>query len=159
GTDVCTAFVLGCPLLPVRAGEIQCAGLGCAVAAFDPEGRRIVGEVGELVLTVPLPSMPLFFWGDTDGSRLRESYFSTFEGGWRHGDWGKATASGGFVVDGRSDSTLSRGGVRMGTSESYRVVEALPEISDSLVVDTGSAEREGKLWLFLVLADGHTLDA
>lgn len=159
GTDVCTAFVLGCPLLPVRAGEIQCAGLGCAVAAFDPEGRRIVGEVGELVLTVPLPSMPLFFWGDTDGSRLRESYFSTFEGVWRHGDWVKETASGGFVIYGRSDSTLNRGGVRMGTSEFYRVVEALPEISDSLVVDTGSAEREGKLWLFLVLADGHTLDA
>ncbi len=159
GTDVCTAFVLGCPLLPVRVGEIQCAGLGCAVAAFDPDGRRIVDEVGELVLTVPLPSMPLFFWGDADGSRLYESYFSTFEGVWRHGDWVKQTASGGFVIYGRSDSTLNRGGVRMGTSEFYRVVEALPEVSDSLVVDTGSAEREGKLWLFLVLADGHTLDA
>jgi len=158
GTDVCTAFVLGCPLLPVRVGEIQCAGLGCAVSAFDPEGHAVVGEVGELVLTAPLPSMPLFFWGD-DGTRLHESYFSTFDGVWRHGDWVKVTASGGYVIYGRSDSTLNRGGVRMGTSEFYRVVEALPEVSDSLVVDTGSGEREGKLWLFLVLAEGVTLDS
>ena len=126
--------------------------------AFDPEGQPIYGEVGELVLTAPLPSMPLFFWGDHDGSRLHESYFSTFEGVWRHGDWVKATAAGGFVIYGRSDSTLNRGGVRMGTSEFYRVVEALPEVSDSLVVDTGSAEREGKLWLFLVLAEGYSLN-
>jgi acetoacetyl-CoA synthetase len=158
GTDVCTAFVLGCPMLPVRVGEIQCAGLGCAVAAFDPEGHAVVGEVGELVLTAPLPSMPLFFWGDDDGSRLFESYFSTFEGVWRHGDWVKATASGGWVIYGRSDSTLNRGGVRMGTSEFYRVVEALPEVADSLVVDTGEKGQDGKLWLFLVPAPGHVLD-
>lgn len=157
GTDVCTAFVLACPLLPVRAGEIQCAGLGCAVYSFDPDGRAVEGTVGELVLTQPLPSMPVFFWGD-DGSRYHESYFAAFEGVWRHGDWVKVTPSGGFVIYGRSDSTLNRGGVRMGTSEFYRVIEALPEVVDSLVVDTGTLGQEGKLWLFLVLAPGLSLE-
>lgn len=158
GTDVCTAFVLACPLLPVRAGEIQCAGLGCAVRAFDPDGRSVEGVVGELVLTEPLPSMPVFFWGDEDGSRYHESYFASFDGVWRHGDWVKVTSSGGFVIYGRSDSTLNRGGVRMGTSEFYRVIEALPEVVDSLVVDTGSIGQEGELWLFLVLAPGISLE-
>jgi acetoacetyl-CoA synthetase len=160
GTDVCTAFLLSCPYLPVRAGEIQCAGLGAKVEAFDEEGRALIGEVGELVLTQPLPSMPIGFFGDEDGSRFRESYFSTFPGVWRHGDWVKITAEGSAVIYGRSDSTLNRGGVRMGTSEFYRVVEALPEIADSLVVDTGSldADAVGTLWLFVVLGPGVTLD-
>ena len=161
GTDVCTAFVLSCPLLPVHAGEIQCRGLGAKVEAFDEGGRSVVGEVGELVLTQPMPSMPVSFWGDPDGSRLRDSYFSVYEGIWRHGDWIKLTERGSCVIYGRSDSTLNRGGVRMGTSEFYRVVEGLPEIADSLVVDTGSLDGDalGKLWLFLVLAPGHELDA
>lgn len=158
GTDVCTAFVLSCPLLPVRAGEIQCAGLGARVQAFDDAGEPVVGEVGELVLTAPLPSMPVFFWGDSDGSRLLNSYFAKYPGVWWHGDFIKLTESGGSVIYGRSDSTLNRGGVRMGTSEFYRLVESLPEVADSLVVDTGSLESEGRLWLFLVLKPGHDLD-
>jgi acetoacetyl-CoA synthetase len=160
GTDVCTAFALSCPLLPVRAGEIQCRGLGAKIEAFDEAGQAVIEEVGELVLTAPLPSMPVTFWGDDDGSRRREAYFSVYPGVWRHGDWIKLTRHGGCVISGRSDSTLNRGGVRMGTSEFYRVVEALPEISDSLVVDTGSlADAVGKLWLFVVLAPGVTLDS
>jgi acetoacetyl-CoA synthetase len=161
GTDVCTAFLLACPYLPVRAGEIQCAGLGAKVQAFDDEGRAVVGEVGELVLTEPLPSMPIGFFGDDDGSRFRDAYFSTFPGVWRHGDWVKMTPEGSAVIYGRSDSTLNRGGVRMGTSEFYRVIEALPEIADSLVVDTGSLDGNavGTLWLFVVLAPGVALDA
>ncbi|HWP08940.1 MAG TPA: acetoacetate--CoA ligase [Polyangiaceae bacterium] len=160
GTDVCTAFVLACPWLPVHAGEIQCRGLGAKVEAFDPSGNAVIDEVGELVLTEPLPSMPVGFWGDADGSRFRESYFSVYPGVWRHGDWIKITPRGSCVIYGRSDSTLNRGGVRMGTSEFYRVVEALPEIADSLVVDTGSLEGDaiGKLWLFVVLAPGRALD-
>jgi acetoacetyl-CoA synthetase len=160
GTDVCTAFVLSCPWLPVRAGEIQCRGLGAKIEAFDAHGRSVTGEVGELVLTEPLPSMPVGFWGDTDGSRFRESYFATYPGVWRHGDWIKITERGSCVIYGRSDSTLNRGGVRMGTSEFYRVVERLPEITDSLVIDTGSLEGDavGKLWLFVVLAPGVALD-
>jgi acetoacetyl-CoA synthetase len=161
GTDVCTAFLLACPYLPVRAGEIQCAGLGAKVESFDEHAHPVIGEVGELVLTEPLPSMPIGFFGDDDGSRFRESYFSTFPGVWRHGDWVKLTPEGGAVIYGRSDSTLNRGGVRMGTSEFYRVVEALPEVADSLVVDTGSLDgnASGTLWLFVVLAPGVTLDA
>jgi acetoacetyl-CoA synthetase len=160
GTDVCTAFVLSCPWLPVHAGEIQCRGLGAKIEAFDENGRSVTGEVGELVLTEPLPSMPVGFWGDADGSRFRESYFATYPGVWRHGDWIKITERGSCVIYGRSDSTLNRGGVRMGTSEFYRVVEGLPEISDSLVIDTGSlaGDAVGKLWLFVVLAPGAVLD-
>ena len=160
GTDVCTAFVLSCPWLPVRAGEIQCRGLGAKIEAFDAQGNSVVGEVGELVLTEPLPSMPVGFWGDADGSRFRESYFSTYPGVWRHGDWIKLTERGSCVIYGRSDSTLNRGGVRMGTSEFYRVIEGLPEIADSLVIDTGSlaGDAVGKLWLFVVLAPGAELD-
>jgi acetoacetyl-CoA synthetase len=159
GTDVCTAFVLSCPWLPVHAGEIQCRGLGAKIEAYDVSGRPVVGEVGELVLTEPLPSMPVGFWGDADGSRFRESYFSTYPGVWRHGDWIKLTERGSCVIYGRSDATLNRGGVRMGTSEFYRVVESLPEVADSLVVDTGSLESDavGKLWLFVVLAPGTLL--
>jgi acetoacetyl-CoA synthetase len=160
GTDVCTAFVLSCPLMPVRAGEIQCRGLGAKVEAWDEAGRALVGEVGELVLTEPLPSMPIGFWNDPDRARFRASYFSHYPGVWRHGDWIKITEHGSSVIYGRSDSTLNRGGVRMGTSEFYQVVEALPEISDSLVVDTGSlSDAVGTLWLFVVTRSGVGLDA
>jgi len=160
GSDVCTAFLLSCPLLPVHAGEIQCRGLGAKIEAFDAAGRSVTGEVGELVLTAPFPAMPVFFWGDAAGTRFTESYFSTYPGVWRHGDWVKITESGAAVVYGRSDSTLNRGGVRMGTSEFYRVVEQIPEIADSLVVDTGSlSDAAGTLYLFVVLAPGAVLDS
>jgi len=159
GSDVCTAFLLSCPLMPVHAGEIQCRGLGAKIEAFDEAGRSVTGEVGELVLTAPFPAMPIYFWGDSDGARFIDSYFSMFPGVWRHGDWVKLTPSGAAVIYGRSDSTLNRGGVRMGTSEFYRVVEQIPEIADSLVVDTGSlADASGTLYLFVVLAPGAVLD-
>lgn len=158
GTDVCTAFVLSCPLLPVHAGEIQCRGLGAAVAAFDEQGRPVVGEVGELVLTEPLPSMPVGFWNDPGMRRYHASYFEMFPGVWRHGDWVKITPRGSCVIYGRSDSTLNRGGVRIGTSEFYRVVEDLPEVLDSLIVDTGRLGRQGRLLLFVVLREGTALD-
>jgi acetoacetyl-CoA synthetase len=159
GSDVCTAFVLSCPLLPVRAGQIQCRGLGAKVEAWDDQGRALIDQVGELVLTEPLPSMPLGFWNDPERERFNASYFGTYPGVWRHGDWIKLDREGASVIYGRSDSTLNRGGVRMGTSEFYRVVEGLPEIADSLVVDTGSLEDAiGKMWLFVVLRDGAELD-
>jgi acetoacetyl-CoA synthetase len=158
GADVCTAFVGPCPWLPVHAGEIQSNALGAKVEAFDPAGRPVVGEVGELVLTEPLPSMPVFFWNDADGERYRASYFDTFPGVWRHGDWIEIGTAGSSVIYGRSDSTLNRGGVRMGTSDFYRAVEGLPEIADSVVVDTGSLQEEGKLWLFVVPVAGRELD-
>ncbi|HEX3771132.1 MAG TPA: acetoacetate--CoA ligase [Polyangiaceae bacterium] len=158
GTDVCTAFLLGCPLLPVHAGEIQCVGLGVAAQAFDDEARPVIGEVGELVITEPMPSMPLYFVGDPTGERLRASYFAEYPGIWRHGDFVEITPRGSVIVYGRSDATLNRGGVRMGSAEFYRVIEALPEVADSLVVDTGALAREDKLWLFVVLAPGHALD-
>jgi acetoacetyl-CoA synthetase len=157
GTDVCTAFVTSCSLLPVHAGEIQCNALGAKVEAFDPNGRSLVDAVGELVITEPMPSMPIRFLDDPDGTRLHESYFADFPGVWRHGDWIKITSRGTSVIYGRSDSTLNRGGVRMGTAEFYRVVEELPEIADSLVVDTSGLEDDGKLWLFVVLAESATL--
>jgi acetoacetyl-CoA synthetase len=160
GTDVCTAFVLSCPLLPVRAGEIQCRGLGAKIEAWDDAGRPLTAEVGELVLTEPLPSMPIGFWNDPERERFNASYFGMYPGVWRHGDWIKLNRDGSAVIYGRSDSTLNRGGVRMGTSEFYRVVEALPEIADSLVVDTGSLEDAvGKMWLFVVVRDGVALDS
>jgi acetoacetyl-CoA synthetase len=159
GTDVATAFVLSCPLLPVRAGEIQCRGLGCRVEAWDPSGRPVVDKVGELVITEPMPSMPVGFWNDPGGTRYHESYFERFPGVWRHGDWIKITPRGSCVIYGRSDSTLNRAGVRMGTSEFYRVVEELPDVADSLVIDTGELGREGRLLLFVVLREGASLDA
>ncbi|MEV5408028.1 acetoacetate--CoA ligase [Thermopolyspora sp. NPDC052614] len=157
GTDVCTGFVGAVPLLPVRAGVIPCRALGAKVESFDPDGRSVVGEVGELVLTVPMPSMPVMFWNDPDGARYRDSYFAEYPGVWRHGDWVKMLPDGGCVIYGRSDSTLNRGGVRMGTSEFYRVVERFEEIADSLVIDTGRLGQEGRLLLFVTLAEGATL--
>jgi acetoacetyl-CoA synthetase len=158
GTDVCTSFVTSCPLLPVYPGEIQCRALGAKVEAFDEQGRPVVGEVGELVVTEPLPSMPLLFWNDPGGERYRDSYFSTWPGVWRHGDWIRITERGTCIISGRSDSTLNRGGVRMGTAEFYRVVEALDEVVDSLVVDVSDPGGEGRLLLFVVLRPGIELD-
>ena len=158
GTDVCTSFVTSCPLLPVYPGEIQCRALGAKVEAFDEQGRPVVGQVGELVVTEPLPSMPLWFWNDPGGERYRDSYFSTWPGVWRHGDWIRITERGTCIISGRSDSTLNRGGVRMGTAEFYRVVEALDEVVDSLVVDVSDPGGEGRLLLFVVLRPGIELD-
>ena len=159
GTDLCTGFVGPCPLLPVRAGVISGRCLGAKVEAFDEDGKPVIGEVGELVLTEPMPSMPVGFWNDPDDVRYRESYFETYPGVWRHGDWIEILPDGGCVIYGRSDATLNRGGVRMGTSEFYRVVEAFPEVSDSLVVDTGRLGSEGRLILYVVPAPGCELDA
>ncbi|MGB9752157.1 acetoacetate--CoA ligase [Roseiflexus castenholzii] len=158
GTDVCTAFVGGCPLLPVTAGEIQCRCLGARVEVFDEQGRSIVGDVGELVITAPLPSMPLFFWGDADGSRYRSSYFEVYPGVWRHGDWVKLTERGTLVIYGRSDSTINRHGVRMGTSEMYRAVEGVAEVRDSLVIDLEHPDGTARMYLFVVLESGVALD-
>ncbi|REE98490.1 acetoacetate--CoA ligase [Thermomonospora umbrina] len=158
GTDVCTGFVGPSVLLPLRPGVIQCRGLGAKVEAYDDAGRPVIDEVGELVLTEPMPSMPVFFWNDPDGERYRESYFEGFPGVWRHGDWIKILPDGGCVIYGRSDSTLNRGGVRMGTADFYRVVEAFEEIVDSLVIDTGRLGEEGRLLLYVQLAPGAVLD-
>jgi acetoacetyl-CoA synthetase len=158
GTDLCTGFVGPCPLLPVRAGIISGRCLGAKVEAYDDGGRPVVGQVGELVLTQPMPSMPVGFWNDPGGVRYRESYFDSYPGVWRHGDWIELLPDGGCVIYGRSDATLNRGGVRMGTSEFYRVVEGFPEIADSLVVDTGRLGAEGRLILYVVPAAGRELD-
>ncbi|QYG93608.1 acetoacetate--CoA ligase [Iamia sp. SCSIO 61187] len=160
GTDVCTAFLGTSPLLPVRAGELSCRLLGCAVEAVHPDGTACApGELGELVVTVPMPSMPVGFWGDDDGSRYRAAYFEDIPGVWRHGDWVTFTADGAATITGRSDATLNRGGVRLGTSDFYTVVEGLPEVADSLVVhlegDDGGA---GELILFVALAPGVAVD-
>ncbi|MEV8631241.1 acetoacetate--CoA ligase [Streptosporangium sp. NPDC051023] len=157
GTDVCTGFVGAVALLPVRAGVIPCRCLGARVESFDPSGAPVVDEVGELVLTAPMPSMPVMFWNDPDGVRYRESYFADYPGVWRHGDWIKILPDGGCVIYGRSDSTLNRGGVRMGTSEFYRVVERFEEIADSLVIDTGQLGQEGRLLLYITVAEGAAL--
>ncbi|HTM45348.1 MAG TPA: acetoacetate--CoA ligase [Polyangiaceae bacterium] len=159
GTDLCTAFVGQCPVLPVRAGELQCRSLGAAVEAWNDRAQALVGEVGELVITKPMPSMPLYFWGDPNGQRYQQSYFEMFPGVWRHGDWIRIDPSGSCVIYGRSDSTLNRGGVRMGTSEFYRVVEGIDEIVDSVVIDSSELGHEGKLWLLVVLPQGQHLDA
>jgi acetoacetyl-CoA synthetase len=158
GTDVCTAFVGGVPVLPVYRGELQGRALGARVEAFDEDGNSIVDEVGELVITEPMPSMPLYLWGDDDGSRYRASYFDVYPGVWRHGDWIEITSRGTAVIYGRSDSTINRQGVRMGTSEIYRAVQGIPEITDTLVVDIPKPGTEGWMLLFVVLADGETLD-
>jgi acetoacetyl-CoA synthetase len=159
GTDVCTAFVGGCPLVPVRAGEISCRYLGALVEAVDDDGRPLVGEQGELVISAPMPSMPVGFWGDEDGSRYRTAYFDTHPGVWTHGDWITVYPDGACTISGRSDATLNRGGVRMGTAELYAVVESLPEVADSLVVHIEDPEGgPGRLLLFVTPATGATLD-
>jgi acetoacetyl-CoA synthetase len=159
GTDVCTAFVGGCPLLPVYRGELQARVLGCAVQAWDERGVSLTDEVGELVLAEPMPSMPLFFWGDQSGERYRDSYFSMYPGIWRHGDWIRITPRGGAVIYGRSDSTINRQGVRMGTSEIYRAAGAVADVLDTLVVDVPrGADGELSMLLFVVLSPGVRLD-
>jgi acetoacetyl-CoA synthetase len=154
GTDLCTAFVGGSALLPVYRGELQARALGAAVEAWDEDGKPVTDAVGELVVTEPMPSMPVYFWGDPDGSRYRESYFEMFPGVWRHGDWIEITSRGTAVIYGRSDSTINRAGIRMGTSEIYRAVLSLEEIVDALVVDVPRAGTEGWMPLFIVLREG-----
>lgn len=156
GTDVCSPFVGGCPILPVCSGEIQCRSLGSKVEAYDQAGNPVIGEMGELVLTEPIPSMPLYLWGDADGSKYRESYFSVYPGVWRHGDWIEITKKGACIIYGRSDATIKRLGVRIGTSEIYRPVESLPEVAESMAIDLGG-QQEGKMLLFVALAPGKKL--
>lgn len=157
GTDVCTAFVGGVPILPVYRGELQARSLGCAVEAWNERGEAVIDAVGELVITEPLPSMPTGFWGDPDGSRYRASYFDMYPGIWRHGDWIEITSRGTAIIYGRSDSTINRSGMRMGTSEIYRAVSSVPEVTDALVVDVPRPGTEGWMPLFVVLADGVEL--
>ncbi|MGH3657128.1 MAG: acetoacetate--CoA ligase [Micromonosporaceae bacterium] len=159
GTDLCTGFVGGAPLLPVYAGEISGRCLGAKVEAYSAEGKPVLGELGELVITEPMPSMPVGFWGDADGQKYRDAYFDVFPGVWRHGDWITISERGSCVITGRSDATLNRGGVRLGTAEFYSVVEAFDEVVDSLVVHLEDREGgAGQLLLFLALADGAHLD-
>jgi acetoacetyl-CoA synthetase len=158
GTDLCTAFVGGVPLLAVRAGELQARSLGAKVEAFDEEGNPQIDEVGELVITEPMPSMPIYFWNDPEGERYRESYFAVYPGVWRHGDWIKVKQDGACVIYGRSDSTINRGGIRMGTSEIYSAVERVEEVQDSLVVDVPREGGSSYMPLFVVLEEGAELD-
>jgi len=169
GTDVCTAFVGGCVLLPVHLGELQARSLGADLHSFDADGAAVVGDVGELVITQPMPSMPIFFWNDPDGERLHDSYYAMYPGVWRHGDWIEITDRGTAIIYGRSDSTINRGGIRMGTSEIYRAVLGVEEIVDALVVDVpasrsaaaraaGVGEDDSWMPLFVVLRDGAALD-
>ncbi len=158
GTDVCTAFVGGVPLEPVYAGELQGRSLGCDVQAFDADGNAVIDAVGELVITQPMPSMPICFWNDERGARLREAYFEMYPGVWRHGDWIEITSRGTAIIYGRSDSTINRGGVRMGTAEIYGAVLAIDEVVDALVVDVPRAGAESWMALFVVVRDGADLD-
>lgn len=159
GTDVCSGLVQNNPLSPVYAGEISARCLGADVHAFDDDGKEVVGELGELVITSPMPSMPVGFWGDTDGSRYRDTYFDHFPGVWRHGDWIVFAENGSCHVAGRSDATLNRGGVRLGTAEFYRVVEEIDGVADSLVVHLEDpAGGNGELLCFVVTDPGHSLD-
>jgi len=158
GTDIISCFMLGNPMLPVYAGEIQCRGLGMDVHAFDDDGRSVIGQKGELVCCSPFPSRPIYFWNDPDGSKYDDAYFKHYAGVWRHGDWVEVTERGGLIVYGRSDATLNPGGVRIGTAEIYRVVEAMPEILDSIVVGKDT-EDDVEVCLFLVLREGLQLTA
>ncbi|WP_341317088.1 acetoacetate--CoA ligase [Paraburkholderia sp. IMGN_8] len=158
GTDIASCFVACAPTLPVRAGEIQCPELGVAAYAFNEAGQAVVDEVGELVITQPMPSMPLYFWNDPDGRRYRDSYFEMYPGVWRQGDWIRFTSSGSSVIYGRSDSTINRSGIRIGTAEIYRVVEELNEVRDSLVIDLEYLGRPSFMPLFVVLQPGIELD-
>ncbi|TCO50301.1 acetoacetyl-CoA synthetase [Kribbella antiqua] len=159
GTDVCSGIVQGSPIQPVLAGEISGPSLGFDAQAWDDEGHPVVGELGELVITRPVPSMPIGFWGDKSGERYRSTYFDRWPGVWRHGDWIRFAESGSCVIAGRADATLNRGGVRLGTAEFYRVLEELPEVDDSLVVHLEDPQGgNGELLLFVVLAEGAEFD-
>lgn len=157
GTDVCSGFVGGSILSPVYSGELQCAALGVHLQSFDEQGQPLIDEVGELVITEPMPSMPLFFWNDPDGKRYRDSYFDLYPGVWRHGDWIKITPRGSAIIYGRSDSTINRMGIRMGSSEIYRVVEGFPEVLDSLIIGVELPGGKYYMPLFVVLREGETL--
>ncbi|MFY8105168.1 MAG: AMP-binding enzyme, partial [Ramlibacter sp.] len=158
GTDFAGAFIGGHRELPQIPGQMQCRLLGCAVEAWNEDGQPVTGEVGELVCTQPLPSMPLYFWGDEGNRRYLSSYFDMYPGVWRHGDWLKVTDTGHCIIYGRSDATINRHGLRMGTSELYSAVEALPEVLDSMVVDLEYLGRESYMPLFVVLREGLMLD-
>jgi acetoacetyl-CoA synthetase len=159
GTDVCSGFVQGSPLVEVRAGTIACRALGVLAEAFDPEGHPVVGALGELVITKPMPSMPVRFWNDPGDTAYRAAYFERYPGVWHHGDWIRFDERGGSVITGRSDGTLNRGGVRLGTSDFYSVVEDFPEVADSLVLHLEDDEGGvGRLILFVRPAAGHALD-
>ncbi len=157
GTDVCSAFVAGVPTLPVFAGEIQARALGVAVEAYDEAGVPVVDQVGELVITMPMPAMPVAFWNDPDGSRYRASYFDAYPGVWRHGDWIRITPRGSVIIYGRSDSTINRYGIRMGSSEIYRIVEVIAEVQDSLVVDLEALGQQSYMPLFVQMKPGCAL--
>lgn len=157
GTDVCTAFIIGAPTLPVYAGELQCRGLGAKIESFDENGIGNINEVGELVLTAPFPSMPVYFWNDPDGIRLHESYFDLYDGIWSHGDYIKITDRGTCIIYGRSDATINRGGIRIGSSEIYRAVDKISEVEDSLIVDIPSPSADSITPLFIVLKEGFEL--
>lgn len=159
GTEIAAAFMAGNPELPDTPGRLQCRHLGAAIEAWNEQGEPVIGEVGELVCTRPFPSMPLYFWGDDDGVRYRESYFSEWPGIWRHGDWLTIGADGGCAISGRSDATINRHGLRMGTAEIYSAVEQLPGITDTMIIDVESEGGDSKLLLFVVPAEGHGVDA
>lgn len=158
GTEIAAAFMAGNPELPDTPGRLQCRHLGAAIEAWDETGQPVIGEVGELVCTRPFPSMPLYFWGDDDGSRYRQSYFETWPGVWRHGDWLMIGRDGSCTISGRSDATINRHGVRMGTAEIYAAVEQLPQVADTMVIDVEGEGGESKLILFVVPADRVPVD-
>ncbi len=157
GTDICSAFVSGSPLLPVYAGEIQCRMLGCKMEAYNENGVPVINEVGEMIIAEPMPSMPLYFWGDPENRRYRSSYFEMYPDVWRHGDWIKITSRGSVIIYGRSDTTRHRAGVRIGTAEIYSVIDQFSEVRDSLVVYPEDGNGEGKMSLFVVMNTGETL--
>lgn len=157
GTDVCTAFVGGNPLLPVYEGEIQCRALGCRMESWDELGRPLVDEVGEMVITNPMPSMPIYFWNDPDGQKYLSSYFEMYKGVWRHGDWLKITEKGSLIIYGRSDATLNRQGVRIGTAEIYRAVDKVEEVRDSLILNLELSGGQHYMPLFVVMQEGEEL--
>jgi acetoacetyl-CoA synthetase len=157
GTDIISCFMLGNPMLPVFSAEIQCRGLGMKVEAYNENGKPVVKEKGELVCTAPFPSMPVYFWNDTDGKKYKSAYFEDYPGIWKHGDYIKITENGGVVVFGRSDATLNPGGVRIGTSEIYRIVESMEEIDDSIVVGQNWKD-DTRIILFVVMNNNYTLN-
>lgn len=158
GTDICTAWVGGCLWRPVRSGEIQCRCLGCSMFAYDEAGKALAHDIGEMVVTAPMPCMPVYFWNDSDYKRYEESYFQVYPGVWRHGDWIRITEHDGVIIYGRSDATLNRQGVRIGTAEIYRVLDRLPEIKDSLIVNIELPDGKSYMPLFVVLQEGYNLD-
>ncbi|MCB2227997.1 MAG: acetoacetate--CoA ligase [Desulfarculaceae bacterium] len=158
GTDISSGFLGACPLLPVRAGQLQCRCLGVKAEAWDEEGKAVIDQVGELVISEPMPSMPLYLWNDPDGTRYLDSYFAVYPGAWCHGDWVRMTPEGGCVILGRSDSTLNRQGVRMGSADFYNVLEDLPELADSLIVGYTDSKGQYHMPLFVVMAEGYALD-